>query len=261
MDDVATLQIPVIPGDSVPWVEPRRVGPDGPVWDATDEIFITYDKECNRVLTTTGQANIFAEEHDYQRTGAAKYESLRDLDPGRSQRGYRLRFGDRVAEAVGPIRNAIRVPWADVVAGEYPQVHDGRDGDDAGAGPASGARSHSPQPGDGSDGTSRHARDRADRAGVPERPSGAEQRVRSHRHCAGCTGHARYNSDSGRGFAVRILIAWGLGLIATVLGRFPIDLGQYCVLTAFVPAIAILLRPVWRALVDAGEVRTKGGRR
>lgn len=216
-------------------------------FDSTDEMYISYDWEGVRVLVTTGPEDIWNEDHSYQRTGSARYETL-GAPGGRA--GGSLVFS--------PVPGGDEPPTAD---GEYPEVHLDLEGDGAREEPGGGTDSdHSPSR-DGSDGAPRHARHRADRRGIPERSDpGFDQRVRSHRHCPGCAGHGR-TSKSGWELSIRTIVAWILGWIVVDTSGVGIGFLQYSTLT-FVAVIALIwFRPVWRELINADDRHAKGGQR
>ena len=50
-----TVRIPIQTADGVLLIEPRYWRNGAPVWDSTDQIYINYDLEGNRVVAT--QAN------------------------------------------------------------------------------------------------------------------------------------------------------------------------------------------------------------
>lgn len=245
-----TLEVPIIPGAPLlPWVDPRRYESDGPVWDATDELFITYDPEGNRVLTTTGETDIFATEHSYQRTGSARYDELRNLGG--------------VGGRAGGQRGGSRPGWSDPTAREHPPVHAHHNGYHPREGLDGGTGDHHKAGGDGAHGTPRHARHSAARRGVPQRSRAdlaAEQRVRSHRHCPGCSGHANARRSGwglfGRAIGAWLLVYWGL-----FTAGVGVTLAQYFILTALGFAAALLFRPVWREFANSEDRHTKGGRR
>lgn len=249
LDDAPTqLLVPIVPGEPLlPWVDPRRYGPNGPVWDATDELYITYDEQGNRVLTTTGEKDIFAAEHSYQRTGSARYDELSDLGSG---------------ERAGGRGGRSRPGWANPTAREHPAVHADRDRNRTGEGLASGTRDHHPSGRDGAHGAPRHARHSVERRRIPQRPdSRAEQRIRSHRHCPGCAGHSN-NDRSAWVLLLRALGAWSLGWVAIwTTGLGGLSLAQYFVLTVLGFAAAALVRPVWRELANSQDRQALGGRR
>lgn len=244
-----TLQIPIVPGKHMPWVDPRRYGPDGPVWDATDELYITYDEEGHRVLTTTGETAIWTQEHSYQRTGSARYEQLAGLSGGGGVGGG---FGGEPGSGGGG--------WADASPREYPPVHVDRDGDYPGQGPRGGTGPRHQAGGDGAHGAARHARRSATRSRVPERSPGELNRIRSHRHCPGCNGHDRAERGAG-GLILRALAAWIIGWGGIWAAGLGLTLPQYVILTGLGFVAATTFRPVWREWVNAEDRYAKGGRR
>ena len=241
--DAVTMEIPTWSEDDAPWIEPRRYGADGPVWDATDEIYITY-KDGERDVVTTGDGDIWNKEHSYQRTGSGAYAALRGL-------------GDRVGE----LGSRVRTGWTDATTRiqGWPQVRPDRNGDDPGRGPDNGAR---PGP---QDHGARHGRTRGDArrhpesVRLPERPD-AGLRTRSHRHCPGCSGH-EFARRSWWGVFWRGIFGWLLGYAALVLGGFSLPIGRYFILTSLAFCAAYVFRPLWREFVNAEDRHTRGGRR
>lgn len=242
--DAVTMEIPTWLGDeeTIPLVEPRRYGPNGPVWDSTDEIYITYNEDGERDVVTTGDGDIWNKEHSYQRTGSGRYGVLRDL-------------GDRV----GAVGSRVRSGWADAATAiqGWPQVRPDRDRDGTGGGPDGGARPGSEDHG------ARHARPRrdprrqAERSRVPDRSDGT---ARSHRHCPGCSGH-EFARRSWWGVLSRGVIGWFIGWLALVLGGVDIPIGRYFVLTVLGFCAAFIARPFWREFVGSEDRHTRGGRR
>lgn len=258
-EEQPTMQIPMLPGlgdENLPRVEPRSYGPNGPVWDATDEIFITYDEEGVRAIVTTGADDIWNREHSYQRTGSNRYSALRSLGTVGGRVGQ-LRRG--LANAGANVKR--RLPaWAGGT-GEYPEIHLDRDREHPRPGPRRRARGRAQDHGEGPDGAERNPWGDTLSGGVPERPvSSAEQRIRSHRHCPGCAGHAN-TRRSGGGSVLRLANAWLLGWFAVWGGGLDLGFLQYVLLTSLGFWALALLRPVWREFTNADDRYTKGGRR
>ena len=244
--DAVTMEIPNWLGDeeTIPLVEPRRYGPDGPVWDSTDEIYITYNEDGERDVVTTGDGDIWNREHSYQRTGSGRYGALRDIG--------------------GRVGGVVRDGWASAATAiqGWPQVRVDRDRDGTGRGPDGGARPGSEDHG------ARHARPRrdswrqAERSRVPERSHGGDLHgtARSHRHCPGCSGH-EFARRSWWGVFSRGVLGWFIGWLGLVLGGVDISLGRYFILTALGFCAVFIARPVWREFVGSEDRHTRGGRR
>lgn len=207
-------------------VTPRSQGPNGPVWDATDEIYITYDKDLNRVYIATGEHDVWNDERAYQRAGTGRYEDLRDL-------------GDRARVAVGRLRPAGRAP-------ARPPVRVDHNGNNPGPRPDGGARRGPEYRGGGATPTRRHARSSTDGGRVSQRPDERTAGWR-HRHCGGCTEHGSPN----RGWTnliLRAFVAWILGWDGLQLAGVGVPLGRYAILTLTALAVGFLFRPFWREI-------------
>lgn len=262
LDLDVTAILSTISEQEFPRVEPRRYEYTGPVWDATDEIYITYNEEGERALITTGQEDIWNKEHSYQQTGSPRYRVLRGL--AYRAVGVATVLGDRTRGAAGRLRPGVASGAGATGAGtdgDQPPVHPDRDGVHPWRGPRGRTRDRVEDNGTGSDGPARHKRDRARRSRVQERPESAFQHEpRSHRHCPGCSGHSRTNR-SGWLLAYRAVVGWLIGYLALGYGGgLDISLRQYAVLTVLGLVAAYVFRPVWRELTHAGDRRVKGGR-
>lgn len=213
--------------------------------DTADEIYITYGKGGERVLTTTGQ-KVWSE--TYQRSGGKKWDALGALAGDYRGPGSLGADGERIARAA----RRIRPRWATETIEFDPAIYAPRHGDNAGQGPNGGARAHSQERGASPTRALDESWDNIDGGGLSKRT-----RIRSHRHCPGCNGHSRNN----RGFANlfgRFLIAFIIGYAGiswlTNFGVHPLKyaLGVLCALYA-----AHWFRPVWNEL---GIGQENGGR-
>lgn len=264
LDLDVTAIISTISEQEFPPVEPRRYDEEHPRWDATDEIYITYNEDGERALITTGQEDIWNKEHSYQRTGSPRYRVLKGL--AYRAVGVATVVGDRARGAAGRLRPGVTdgvsvIAGGDDAAGDQPEVHPDRDGVHPWRGPRRRARDRVEDNGTGSDGVARHTRDRARRSGVQERSEPAFQHEpRSHRHCPGCSGHSRTNR-SGWLLAYRAVIGWLIGYLALGYGGgLDISIQRYALLTGLGLLAAYVFRPVWRELAHAEDRRVKGGR-
>lgn len=267
-----TAILSTIPDDEIPRVEPRRYDEKAyPRWDATDEIYITYNEEGERALITTGQEDIWNTEHSYQKTGSPRYSVLRGL-AGRAV-GIATVVGDRARGAAGRLRPGVFIDPGDSVGvfvdagatgadGDEPSVHPDRHGYHPRRRLGGRTRDRAEDNGTGAHGAARHSRNRAERSGVPERSnpgSPYEHEPRSHRHCPGCSGHSGTNR-SGRVLAFRALVGWVIGYLALGYGGLQVTPERYAVLTGLGLLAAYAFRPVWREWTHAEDRRVKGGR-
>jgi hypothetical protein len=218
-------------------------------WDATDELYITYNEDGERVITTTGgDQAIWVREHSYQETGSHQYEALADLS-GRTDAGA---IGGWPSGASGGAGRELG-PTA-----EYPEVHVGGDGDNARPEPSRGAEGDHPRGGESAIGAPSYAQHWPDAGRLPERPD--SRAIRSHRHCPGCTGH-RFVNRSFWAIGFKAIGAWVVGWFATVVGGTGISLIQYFSLSTLIFLVAFLIRPLWREFVEFEDAFSNGGQR
>jgi len=233
------------------WVEPRAVMGRS-IWDTTDEMYITYNEEGERVLTTTGEEDIWNQSHSYQRAGSSQYDTISErlelagaVPAGGVKRSRGI--GRRARAAIGRLlRQAKSTLWR----GRAPIQLDSN-GDNTRSGPGRRARAHSEDHRARADGTTRDARNWANWGGVQERPNP----IRSHRHCPGCSGHARVLRGAW-GIFGRAIGSWALGWFAIWSTGIGIDLPQYIILTGLGFFAATLFRPVWREWINAEDRRS-----
>ena len=233
------------------WVEPApRVLMGRSIWDTTDEMYITYNEEGERVLTTTGEDDIWNQTHSYQRAGSSQYDTLSErlelagaVPAGGVKRSRGI--GERARAAIVRLLRGTP-PWR-----RGASVQPDSDRDDTRSGPGRRARAHSEDHRARVDGATRDARDWSDWGGVQERPNP----IRSHRHCPGCSGHDRVFRGTW-GLLARAVGAWALGWFAIWSTGLGLEFPQYVILTGMGFFVATLLRPAWREWVYAEDRRS-----
>jgi hypothetical protein len=255
MVDEPTILISTVPAQAQnveAWLrmEPRAWTAAGvPVWDTTDEMYITYDQEGNHADSTTSGQEEWDEERKYQQDQAAgnsslRYESLRDLsgaDPGRNHGGSD--------------RPSIRPEWygGDGTTREYPSVQNDSDRTDPGAGFGIGTATDHNGYGAGiarAPGTG----DSPLGSGLPERAA-----IRSHRHCPGCTGHGN-TRGSWVWLLLRDIGAFAVGWLAVYTTKIAINFPQYVILVTLGVICLGLAQPSWREYINSRDRYARGGR-
>lgn len=257
-----TTRIPIQTDNGVVLLEPLRWDMDGPVWDSTDEIHITYGPGGQRAKYTTNSEE-WSQERDRALQG---YEIVRDF----TSYAY---AGERTGgAAAGPVRETGGRPLpeydrqraaaaADAIrperyTAEWPPVHVGSNGYDPRPGPQGGSRTDHRERGASADGASGVPWDQAGARGLPER---SHTGIRTHRHCPGCSGHAN-TRGSWLWLATRAAMALVLGWMLIWTNGIDINWYQYLTWSFVGLQIAILFRPVWREMANATDRRTRGGR-
>lgn len=211
------------------------------------EIYITYGRDGERVLTTTGEQ---VWRTAYQRSGSKAWETLGN--PVVTANGSPGTNGDRIANAA----RRIRPRWHTDTIEFDPAVYVADSGDNAGD-RSNGREGTSPQvSGIGPAGPANETWDSIDGGGLSERT-----RIRSHRHCPGCSGHARVYRGNFN-LIGRMLLAWIISY-AGVSWFYDWDVNpiKYAIGSVFVLYAAQWFRPVWRELgSDHQNVGKVGGR-
>lgn len=168
----------------------------------TDEVYITYDRDGRRSLVTTGEHDLTELRPGWYREVTQPY-SVRDFQRYLARHGGAARYA-RLRDGFGP--------------GDDAPVGTDRDGYDAWERYRRGAGAYLGRSGAGSHGARDHRRYSPGRSNVPQpayarQAFGEQRRIRSHRHCPGCTGHRGVSHGAGLAIlriAGALTVGWGI---------------------------------------------------
>lgn len=244
-----TLVVPVVPGvatgtrpeDAVTEELPDITKILSPEKLQTDEVYITYDRDGRRSLVTTGEHDLTELRPGWYRE-VTQPHSVRDFQRYLARHGGAARYA-RLRDGFGP--------------GDDAPVGTDRDWDDAWERYRRGAGAYSGRSGAGSHGARNYRRYSPGRSNVPQpayarQDFGEQRRIRSHRHCPGCTGHDWTAHGQFIGL-LRVAAAYGVGWSVVWLGQRAglwifagMDIVLYTAMVSGVTFAAMLLKGALR---------------